>query len=273
MRIVWTRRHLVAVSMMDEPERHAPDTPFSFYQALYKDLRAHFDRDLPGVQLEISHWGPLAWWPAEAYKFFAPLYRSTDRIRLMPYPDLNEGPLSEVYYQMQRSRHIMRLAGRALPQVVILQTWALPDERKLPTIDELRVMAYQAMLVGADTISFYNYDPALWQQTPGFTEGFAALMRELTRFSHTYRAALVESCMSENGILTARLHLPCGAPVSITVNTLRSQIGDLEALAVVVTTAQQPCAESIPATRRRPACRTLVKPRLLQRIRARCRRR
>ena len=72
----------------------------------------------------------------------------------------------------QRSRQLMRLAGRELPQVVILQTWVLPEKPELPTIDELRVMSYQAMLAGADTVSFYNYDPQLWQRTTGFTEGF-----------------------------------------------------------------------------------------------------
>jgi hypothetical protein len=159
--------------MMDEPERNSPETPFAYYEALYVDLRDRFERELPGVKLDISHWGPLKSWQAEQYQLFVPLYRATDRIRLMPYPDLNEGPLNEVFHQMQRSRQIMDLAGRQLPQVVILQTWVLPEDPKLPTIDELRVMAYQAMLSGAETISFFNYDPLLWDKTPGFSEGFA----------------------------------------------------------------------------------------------------
>ena len=253
---------LIAVSMMDEPERHAPDTPFPFYKALYQDLRTRFDREMPGVQLEISHWGPLASWPIEAYRLFKPLYQATDRIRLMPYPDLYEGPLSEVYYQMQRSRHIMQLAGRNLPQVVILQTWALPNEQKLPTIDELRVMAYQAMLFGADTLSFYNYDPALWQQTPGFTESFCELMQELTAFSHTYRAASVESQMTANGILKATIDLPGCSPVLVSVNTNREQVDDLAPLAVVI--AQASCA-----VQRADVYRGRVKRRIFRR-RGRC---
>jgi hypothetical protein len=178
----------------------------------------------------------------------------------MPYPDLYEGPLSEVYFQMQRSRHIMQLAGRNLPQVVILQTWALPNDTKLPTIEELRVMAYQAMLVGADTLSFYNYDPPLWQQTPGFTEGFAELMRELTRFSHTYRPAAVESEMGTDGILKATIDLPGQAPILVTVNTNREQIGDLAPLAVVFVQAAS-------ASQPTDLCRSRVKRRIFRRSR------
>ena len=141
------RRRLSAISLMDEPERNSPDTPFSYYRDLYTNLRARLDREMPHVALEISHWGPLSSWTPEFYAAFAPLYQSADRIRLMPYPDLNEEPLSEVYYQMLRSRRLMKLTGRNLPQVVILQTWMLPENPKLPTMAELRVMAYLASWV------------------------------------------------------------------------------------------------------------------------------
>ena len=228
------RRRLAAVSMMDEPERYAPQTPFSFYQALYKNLRAHFDQELPGVKLEISHWGPLRSWTEDAYQYFVPLYQATDRIRLMPYPDLYESPLNEVYYQMVRSRRVMQLAERDLPQVVILQTWVLPEKPKLPTIDELRVMAYQAMLVGADTLSFYNYDVKTWQQTEGFTAGFTELMKELTTFCRHYREASVESRMSADGVLTATLSVPDEAPTLIVVNTNREPVEGLEAFEVAI---------------------------------------
>jgi hypothetical protein len=225
---------LVAVSMMDEPERYARDTPFSFYWQLYQNLRPHFDKELPGVQLEISHWGPLLSWTEEFYKAFVPLYQATDRIRLMPYPDLAEAPLNEVYYQMLRSRRIMELAGRDLPQVVILQTWVIPDEPKLPTIDELRVMAYTAILTGAHTVSFFNYDPEAWAKAEGFTEGFAELMKELTQFSSRYGAAEFESQMDAAGVLHSTIHLPDGTSTTVAVNTVRSNVGGYAALAVEV---------------------------------------
>lgn len=239
-------RRLVALSMMDEPERYAPDTPFSFYQALYRDLRSHFDDELPHVKLEISHWGPLASWTPAVYEHFIPLYQAADRIRLMPYPDLFEGPLSEVYYQMLRSRRLMELAGHDLPQVVILQTWVLPENPKLPTIPELRVMAYVALLTGADTLSFFNYDPQVWRQTDGFQEGFSQLMRELTEFSRQHQDASVETRMSPQGVLTALLRPPQGEPVSIAVNTNRNAVDNLAALAVVI-----PRSDGWPAA---PAC-------------------
>jgi hypothetical protein len=227
------RRKLVGFSMMDEPERYAPDTSFNFYRSLYKDLRAHFDKESPAVKVEISHWGPLASWTPARYQSFVPLYQATDRIRLMPYPDLDEGPLGEVFYQMLRSRKVMALAGRELPQVVILQTWMLPEDPKLPTIDELRVMAYCAILGGAETVSFYHYDPAIWQKTPGFSEGFASLMKELTGFCRRYRGASVESRINAAGVLTATPKPLQGPVISITVNTNRFPVDGLESLAVV----------------------------------------
>ena len=232
------RSRLVGVSIMDEPERNSPATPFSYYEALYVDLRDRFNRELPGVELEISHWGPLASWSPDHYEAFKPLYRATDRIRLMPYPDLNEGPLNEVFYQMLRSRQLMKLAGRELPQIVILQTWVMEDDPKLPTIEELRVMGYQAMLSGAETVSFFHYDPELWSKTPGFSDGFADLMRELTDFSRRYAEADVEARMHADGVLEATLRNPGKAPVTVLVNTNRQAARGLAALEVKVTVAE-----------------------------------
>jgi hypothetical protein len=227
-------KRLVAVSMMDEPERNSPETPLTYYEALYNDLRRRFDQELPGIKLELSHWGPLKSWSHDHYEAFVPLYRGTDRIRLMPYPDLDEGPLNEVFLQMMRSRQLMKLAGRQLPQVIILQTWVLPDDPKLPTIDELRVMAYQAILCGADVLSFFSYDPVVWGKTEGFPSGFSKLMQELTMFSRLYRDATVESRMSKEGVLSATLTLPDARTLMVTVNTNRNPVQDLGSLEVAV---------------------------------------
>jgi hypothetical protein len=227
-------KHLAAISMMDEPERYAPQTSFLHYRSLYERLRRQLDAELPAVRLEISHWGPLSNWTPETYERFVPLYRAADRMRLMPYPDLDERPLRDVYDMMLRSRNLMEMAGRVLPQVVILQTWALPNEPKLPTIDELRVMAYQAMLAGADALSFYNYDPDLWQQTPGFSQRFANLMRELNEFSNRFERSSVETTMSERGILRSVIADPDGDVSTVTVNTNRWAVEGLAGLAVVL---------------------------------------
>ena len=252
------RRRLSAISLMDEPERNSPDTPFSYYRDLYTNLRARLDRETPHVALEISHWGPLSSWTPEFYAAFAPLYQSADRIRLMPYPDLNEEPLSEVYYQMLRSRRLMKLTGRNLPQVVILQTWMLPENPKLPTMAELRVMAYLAILGGADTLSFFNYDPDLWSLTEGFTEDFAHLMAELTAFARRHPEAVVDSQLSPTGIFTATVTPASGAPTSVVINTNRRHVDDLAGLAVVIREpAPSPlvnrCIDGPGATRQRTA--------------------
>jgi hypothetical protein len=189
---------------------------------------------MPRVKIEISHWGPLLSWTEEVYHAFVPLYQSADRIRVMPYPDLNEGPLAEVYYQMLRSRRLMQLAGCEMPQVVILQTWVIPDAPKLPTIDELRVMAYTAILSGAETLSFFNYDPGIWNETPGFTDGFAGLMAELTTFASRYADGEAETRLNADGVLQSTINLPGHLPVNIVVNTNRSAVQGLAALAVVI---------------------------------------
>lgn len=226
------RSRLSAVSMMDEPERYAVDTPFEFYKGLYQELRGHLDQVLPEVKLEISHWGPLADWTPRHYEAFVPLYQSADRMRLMPYPDLDEGPLAEVYLQMMRSRYLMQMAGRELPQVVILQTWALED-KKLPTIPELRVMAYLALLGGAETISFYSFDPELWDNTPGFRSDFEGLIRELAEFAARYQGASVESILRSSGVFTATAQLEDGRSAEFTINTRRVIADGIEPLAVI----------------------------------------
>ncbi len=226
------KQRLRAISMMDEPERNAPDTPFSFYQSLYGDLRKHFDTEHPELQLELSHWGPLRRWEDAHYEVFTELYQSADRMRVMPYPDLGEGPLSEVSYQMLRSRHLMKLAGREIPQIVILQTWVLPEEPKLPEIRELRVMIWQALLMGADVVSFFSYEPDTWKKTPGFTEGFRDLMQELSVFGKEFRGSMAETRINSAGILTSQLITSNHQRVTIQVNTSRQAAADLPGLAV-----------------------------------------
>ncbi len=228
------RKHLAAVSMMDEPERYAPDTPFAYYKKIYSELRAKLKNQSLDTPLEISHWGPLESWSPENYQAFATLYQAADRIRLMPYPDLDEGPLDEIFYQMMRSRYIMKLSGRTIPQLVILQTWVIPDAPKLPTIKELRVMTYQAILTGADTISFFNYDPDVWKRTPGFRNGFRELMSELTEFTRQHRQRKVETTMSDSGVLSAVIDVSSHEILKVSINTQRKPIDQFTALEVKI---------------------------------------
>jgi hypothetical protein len=223
---------LIGFSIMDEPERNAPDTPFGFYIDVYEKLRPEFQKDFPETRLEISHWGPLAEWTDQHYEYFSFLYEAADVMRIMPYPDLGEGPLDDVYFMIRRTQRPMELAGRNLPLVVILQTWILPPKNQLPEINELRVMTYQAMLSGSETVSFFDHNPEVWQQKEGFESGFRDLMREVTTFARRYKDWDVETVMSADSVLTSILTSPSGQRHRITVNTQRNAVNNLTALEV-----------------------------------------
>ncbi|MEZ6122780.1 MAG: hypothetical protein R3C49_06330 [Planctomycetaceae bacterium] len=235
---------LVGVSLMDEPGRNAPETPFGFYIDLYEQLKPDFELDRPDTRLEISHWGPMAGWTDEFYDYFSYLYEAADVMRIMPYPDLNEGPLDDVFFMVQRSRRLMDLAERPLPLVVILQAWLLPPDGKLPEIDELRAMAYQAMLSGSETVSFFEYNLDIWKQTPEFHDRFRELMQELTAFSRTYRGSRVLCRVTQDGIFTADLRTPSGRHSQLQVNTRRTPSAGYQKLEV----RQFDFAEILPIT-------------------------
>jgi hypothetical protein len=226
------RGRLRAISVQDEPERNSPDTPFKYYVDLYQRLKPRLSNDLPGVQLEISYWGPLQSWNQDYYEYFSYLYESADRMRLMPYPDLHENPLGEVSLMMHRSRRAMGLAAVNIPEVVILQTWVLPPEDKLPTLPELRVMAYQAMLNGAEVVSFFEYDRELWSKTAGFHAGFAELMRELRDLRARWANAELRTVLHVNGILESHALWPSGGRATIRINTNRDPAAGMRGLEI-----------------------------------------
>lgn len=222
---------LRGISVMDEPERNTPDTPFEFYIDLYKHLKPE-TKKLQNTRLEISYWGPLSRWDQRSYHEFAKLYNAADVIRLMPYPDLGEEPLREVYLMMRRSDRAMAMAGVDIPKLVILQTWILEPKNKLPTVDELRVMAYQVMLGGAETLSFFEYKPKVWDQTPGFEAEFTELMQELVGLRKRLQGATITSTLHKSGILVSKLKWSNGQNATVRVNTNRIATDDLCRLAI-----------------------------------------
>lgn len=117
-----------AISMMDEPERNSPDTPFSYIRPCMAISRRPCSRIIQTCHWKCRIGARLLPGATPEYEKFIPLYQSADLIRIMPYPDLREGPLSEVYYQMLRSRHVMKLAGREIPQLV---TCSIGNYRKI----------------------------------------------------------------------------------------------------------------------------------------------
>lgn len=244
---------LIGFSIMDEPGRNAPQTPFTYYSELYKGLLPTFREQFPNTKLEISHWGPMAGWSEEHYEYFAHLYRAADVMRIMPYPDLGEGPLDDVFFMMQRSRRLMEIAEVDLPMVVILQTWGLPPENKFPEMAELRVMAYQAMLSGAEAVSFFEYNLEVWNGIPNFQTEFRSLMEELSAFSRAHRSHDVTTTMDDEGILTAVITGPSGERRYLTINTRRTPTRGLDPLQVRVASGRTP--ENCKVVVSRPACR------------------
>ncbi|WP_144059575.1 hypothetical protein [Rhodopirellula sallentina] len=223
---------LIGFSIQDEPERNAPTTHFQFYIDMYERLLPLFRHEHPHTRIEISHWGPMASLTDEQLRYYSLLYRAADVMRIMPYPDIHEAPLDDVYFIMQRSRKVMRIAGRELPLVVILQTWVHPPKNKLPEIGELRVMAYQAMLSGAETLSFYNYDTDVWDRSAGFHEQFGELMKELTGLSERYREHEIATSINAQGILTSTLRSPDGEISKIEINARRQSVKGFSPLEV-----------------------------------------
>ncbi len=267
---------LVGISVMDEPERNSPETPFEYYVDLYDDLRAKMTGPLADVPLEISYWGPLASWDQRYYEYFSLLYEACDVMRIMPYPDLHEGPLSEVFLMIQRSRRAMRLAEVDRPHVVILQTWVLPPKNQLPTLEELRVMAYQAMVGGATTVSFFEYKPDVWSKTPGFSEGFAELMTDLRGVRQRYSGATLESTLDENGIVKVNATWASGKVHRMKINTNRTSSSGMQPLAIedsslnadsVASAAQHGYSNvSCPTARPRPVRKLHKPPRMWARL-------
>ena len=149
----------------------------------------------------------------------------------------------------------MTMANRKLDLIVILQTWIAPPSNQLPTINELRVMAFQAVLSGATTVSFYDYNAEIWNDFNGFHDGFASLLNELTSLEKRYHNADISTTMSPGGILTSHIAIQGTLAATIVVNTNRHAVDNLEALEIIE------CVHAPPLRGRRRVWHTLRKHR------------
>jgi hypothetical protein len=181
---------LVSVNLMDEPihndpKIHSPE----FYQGLRKQYRDRGDR----TPLSLTIYGPSLR-ASEAYdRLFRGYVEAVDVLRIDPYPVVADAPLRIVYDWSNKAQSFVAETGRQIPLTVILQAWSPGDDEhgvpQLPEIDQLRVMAYLAMFSGADTVSFYNFDPTVWDRKPGFREGFENLLTEMRQVQWEYACA------------------------------------------------------------------------------------
>lgn len=189
-------KRLVSLNLMDEPihnnpQLHSPE----FYQELRTTFREQGDR----TPLSLTIYGPSLNWPEQYDTLFKGYVDSIDVLRIDPYPVVAEAPLRLVYDWPQKAQSFIANTGRRIPLTVILQAWSLGDDEQgipqLPEIEQLRVMAYLAMFSGADTVSFFSYDPAVWDRKPGFREGFEKLLKEMRQVQREF--ACVPCCVWE----------------------------------------------------------------------------
>ena len=225
---------LVSINMMDEPiynglADHGPEV----YLELRRQIRAA-GYDEP---LSLTMYGPQETWPTAWSRLFLDYLGAIDILRIDPYPIAAGKPLRVVYDWIQLARQLMAAAHRDLPLTVVLQAW--DSGGGLPTIDQIRVMAYMALCSGADTLSFFKYDPAVWYKTQGFVQGFTDLMDELTCLAREFADAEISPILGADGLFQAEIYHR-GRWTCITVNTLDRPNGPFGPLQVVRTESRCP---------------------------------
>ena len=220
---------LISINMMDEPTMyglslHPPD--------LYLELRRKIrdsDNDQP---LSLTMYGPQPEWPACWGRIFLDYLEAVDILRIATYPVVGGRPLRVVADWINLARSMMmNVFGREIPLTVVLQAWDLTDGG-LPTMEELRVMAYMALFSGADVLSFFDYNPEAWSKTPGFTAGFTRLMAELVDLSREFAGAAVHPIIGGDDLFQVEIDQD-GDYTCMSVNTLYRENGFLAPLQIV----------------------------------------
>lgn len=193
---------VVAVNMVDEPMYNGElFYPLHYYQDLQPKIKAV----APDIKLSLTEYGPqLEWSPTklDTYKKFLSL---VDIIRLDVYPIAGKRELRTVFDWLHLCREMMLEINHVIPVTVILQAWNSGDEGEIemPSVPQMRVMAFLAFFGGADTISFFEYNIREWNKIPGFQQGLTELVAELKDLSVHYRDWSIDSRMSLDGVLTA----------------------------------------------------------------------
>lgn len=192
---------LVSVNLMDEPYLNGVEKHPAQY---YVELRQKIHTVYPRLPLSLTEYGPSPSWNEERKKIFQAYLPSVDLLRIDPYPVLVKKPLRAVYDWIRLARNLMK--ERPIPIVTVLQTWtetlASPE---LPTLEQLRVMAYLALFAESETVSFFDYNAAIWGKVPGFEDGFVALIAELKLVASRFRGYRIHHCIDDFGIFRAHL--------------------------------------------------------------------
>lgn len=249
-------RRLVSINMMDEPILNGAG---SHEPAVYLGLREEIRRAGYDPRLSLTIYGPQPAWPTPWSLLFVDYLGAIDLLRIDPYPIAGRRPLREVAEWIEQAKRLMAAGGRGLPLTVVLQAWDSGDG--LPSIAQIRVMAYMAMLSGAETLSFFEYNPSVWSQVPGFTEGFVALMGELGSLAREFEGAAICPVLGGDDLFQAEVELG-GEWTCITVNTLGRPNGPFGPYQVVrdVGRCPRPRLETIPEESLRPHHRKRALP-------------
>ncbi len=221
---------LVSVNLMDEPM----NDPERFPPELYVDIRSKLRQKYSTVPLSLTLYGPKSGAAEQELRLFADYLPAIDVLRIDPYPVVAQRSLLEVWAYIQRARELLRVQGRQLPLTVILQTWSPGDGADgapmLPSLAELRVMAYLAMLSEAEVLSFFDYNLDVWNRAPGFAEGFRSLMNELTAFSQELSAAKLKTLAGADSMVRSEVQFPDGHLECVEVNTATMRVGSFPPL-------------------------------------------
>ncbi len=224
-------RHLVSVNLMDEPIHN---DPVLHPPHLYQTLRELSHKENLIVPLSLTEYGPSPRWDSDKLKLFREYLPAIDLYRLSNFPVVANRPLGDIYHWVQNARLLME--KRQIPITAILQTWAdgeMSGVPKLPTLEELRVMSYLALISEVDAISFFDYNPTVWELVPGFAKGFFALLAELKAFSAPIRGWSVATAVPEPGVFRARFESD-RKTVVLWINSNREKAAGLEAMQVLM---------------------------------------
>jgi hypothetical protein len=218
-KVVAPAANLVSLNMMDEPvynnaELHPPE--------LYHKIRLALRSADVIAPLSLTLFGPKPEWPPEKNEMFKSYLKAIDVLRIDPYPIVGGRALRTVYDWSRLSQAFMKDIGKKLPLTVILQAWSPADypdgTPQLPSYAQLRNMAYQAFYSGADTVSFFSYDPAVWEKAPGFLEAFKSVVSELKWLQSLDQNPLVQ--MDRFGVLRVRSKNPKDPQFDINTNEI-----------------------------------------------------
>ena len=227
-------KHLVSINMMDEPiywdfdDDNHPKLPVRT-PACYRTIHDQIRRTFPHVDLSLAFFGPDSgnWQNLPREYYFLAYLPAIEQLRMNLYPALKNCPLGVVFDWIARLKATMAAEQQPMPLTVSLQTWCYDEHPRYPSIDELRVMSYAALLGGANTVSFYHYDPDVWEQLPGFPEDFGKLIGELNDRTKELVGAKVKVGEPEQGVYRATVQPLSGSPFDVLINTTDRQVAEL----------------------------------------------